>query len=258
MFTSPTDQTSARARTVQLRRTFGKHRRLFAALLAGLACLFALGELRPTPPKTVAYLSASAALPAGHVVTAADIATVDWPERLPAPLALTDSEAVIGRTTAGPLASGELVSESRLVGPGLLAIANIASTNESGSVVAAPVRLADPGQASLVRPGDLVDVLAARAIDGGGQSATLVAADAIVITVPGDEATSDGSGLMGSGGGSGSNFDGGQLIVLAVDESTATDLAAAATRSQLSVVLKERSRTPNEAARATDPRDGPE
>jgi len=150
------------------------------------------------------------------------------------------------------LASGELVSESRLVGPGLLEIANIASTTESGSIVAAPVRLADPGQASLVRPGDLVDVLAARAIDGGGQLATLVAADAIVITVPGDEQASDGSGLMSAGDGAGSSFDGGQLIVLAVDESTATDLAAAATRSQLSVVLKGRSRPPSPAARATD------
>ncbi len=221
-----------------MRRVFGKYRRALAALLAGFACLVALAELRPPPPQTSAYIATRSALAAGHVLTEADITTLDWPQRLPAPPAFMDRDAVLGRTIAGPLAIGELISESRLVGPGLLEIANIASDDRNSQrVVAAPVRLADPGQAALVRPGDLVDVLAARAVDGGGQTATVVAADATVITIPGsDEAISD-SGLIGSGSSS-NGLGQGHLVVLAVGEYTATDLAAAATRSQLSVVLK--------------------
>jgi len=252
MFLSPTDRTSPRVRSAHLRRSFSKHRRLLASLLAGFACLIALGELRPPAPVTIAYLSASAALSAGHILTDADLAEIAWPEHLPAPQGLTDRSDIIGRTTAGPLAPGELVSESRLVSPGLLEIANLARTRGTESVVAAPVRLADPDQASLVRPGDLVDVLAARAVDGGGQSATLVAADAIVITIPGGAAASEDTGLMAPGGGSTGNLDGGHLIVLAVEESTAIDLAAASTRSQLSVVLKDRSRSVTHRPQATD------
>jgi len=74
-----------------------------------------------------------------------------------------------------------------------------------------------------------------------------------VITVPGDPDEAGGSGLIGSGGSSGSTLDGGRLVLLAVDESTATNLAAAATRSQLSLVLKDRSRASNTVVTAPKP-----
>ena len=146
-------------------------------------------------------------------------------------------DAARGRTIAVPMDSGELVSSSRLVGPDLLGLGDITG-NGSGepALVAAPVRLADAGQATLLRAGDIVDVIAARASDGGGQSANLVARDVRVITIAADAGSK--GGLLPTDTAAGDPPDSSSLIVVAVMQDVATELAAAATRSRISVVLK--------------------
>jgi pilus assembly protein CpaB len=238
MFIKPADSIRTATLGELAGRELRRFRRIVVAVLAGLATLIILSQLSPGKVETVTYVAAASAIPAGHVVTAQDVNEALWPTDLAAPTAYTSVDEVLGRTTAGPVAAGELIGQTRLVGPGLLSIANATTPSGQANVVAAPVRLADPDQVALVRPGDVVDVLAARAIDGGGQSATLVASGVTVITVP-DLASEDVStGLLGAGGSASSSIGAGRLVVLAVDSATATDLAAAATRSQLSIVIK--------------------
>lgn len=81
---------------------------------------------------------------------------------------------------------------------------------EPGGTVSAPVRIADAAAVRLLRPGDLVDVLA---------GARVVAAGAPVVSVPD---MSDTSGAADSG-------DEGALVVLSVPRETARALAGAAT-----------------------------
>ena len=58
-----------------------------------------------------------------------------------------------GRTLAGPIRAGELLTDARVIGPGLL-------TGQPAGTVAMPIRLGDPVTGTLVRAGDRVDVLA--------------------------------------------------------------------------------------------------
>jgi Flp pilus assembly protein CpaB len=60
----------------------------------------------------------------------------------------------VGRVLAGPMRRGEVLTDVRLVGGGLL-------EGYGPGIVATPVRVADGGTVRLVRPGDQVDVLAA-------------------------------------------------------------------------------------------------
>lgn len=192
--------------------------------------------LRPSPPATTAILVANRELPAGHTITESDVSEALWPTAVGPPPPVAEIDDIRGRVTTGPLAAGEPIGVARIIGPGLLDLTG-ATDSDGTELVAAPIRLADSGQAALIRPGDTVDVIAARASDAGGQSAERVATDVRVITIAG--ATDGESGLLSSSGDSGANSaESGSLIVLAVTPVTATDLAAASTRSKLSVVLK--------------------
>lgn len=95
-------------------------------------------------------------------------------------------------------------------------------TELRSDLVAAPVRLADADVASLIRPGSVVDVLAA---DSRGH-AQVVAQSATVIDVPDSD-----SGPLSS-----SSFAG-ALVVVAVPSAVATELAGAAAQGPLSLVV---------------------
>jgi Flp pilus assembly protein CpaB len=128
-----------------------------------------------------------------------------------------------GRRLVLPVRSGEPLTDVRFVADGLL------SRLSGPGSVAAPVRIADAGEVSLVRPGDRVDVLAAPTSDAaGGRSsrateALTVASGAVVLSVPQP---------------SGSTVTDGGLVVLAVPAETARELAGAAAADRLSLVLR--------------------
>nr|MBA3619744.1 Flp pilus assembly protein CpaB [Acidothermales bacterium] len=147
---------------------------------------------------------------------------------------------VVGRLLAAPARRGELLTDARLLGPGLLA-------GYPEGLVAAPVRIADSGAVSLLRAGDRIDVLAAdpspysTAADpayaegdgagaSGGPAAARVVAPAVrVLTVP---RAPDGGPLDGGG------FVDGALVVLAVTPAVAAELARAEVSARLSVLLR--------------------
>jgi hypothetical protein len=150
-------------------------------------------------------------------IGAADVRTAAFlPATVPSG-ALRTSETAVGRVLAAPLRAGQPLTDLALVGDSLVA-------GYGRDVVGAPVRIADAGAVSLLHVGDTVDVLAAA--PDGDQAAMVVAAAAPVIAVPAVDA--DG-GPLGSGA----------LLVLAVSPQVATELAAAAVSSQLSLVFRD-------------------
>lgn len=227
-----------------VQRAVARRRWLLAAGLAAAAVATALPALAPPPPTGTTVLAAARDLAAGTPLAAGDVVGVLLPDELLPDGALGPGEQVAGRLVAGPVRRGEPLTDVRLVGPGLLALAG------DPDLVAVPVRLADPASAALVRPGDRVDVLgadsASGAVQGGavqsgavqsdavqgdagradivragtGPSAAVLAAGAQVLAVPAADADLEGA-----------------LVVLAVLPSTAARLAGAAVTSRLSVVL---------------------
>ena len=90
----------------------------------------------------------------------------------------SDVGAVIGATLAGPARRGEVLTDVRVLGP------RLAESVAGPDARIVPLPLADSALLDLVRPGDVVDVLAAGA-EGSATDARphLVATDAVVVLV---------------------------------------------------------------------------
>lgn len=200
------------------RRFVSRHRRLVAALLAAAAVACALSALRPPDPARVPVVAAAADLTGGTELSESDLTTVALrPAAVPAGAIRPPREAA-GRTVAGPVRTGEPLTEARLVGT---------SMTTADGLVATPVRIADPGIARLLQSGDRVDVLAAQTRgDAAGDTARVVAPDVRVVTVP---HRADERGRAAGGG---------ALIVLATTSEEAAKLAGTAVTSQLSVTVR--------------------
>lgn len=201
----------------ELRRAATWHRRLLAAGLAAAAVAVGLQVLRPPPPPTVEVLAAARDIDAGAALVAGDVVALTLPSDAVPSGALDPRADVTGRAVAGPIRAGEPITDVRLVGPAL-----VAGLGEG--LVATPVRVADAGTAGLVRPGDRVDVLATPVgQDTTGQPTRIVAAEVVVIAVPG----TDGAGFVE-----------GALLVLATTPEEAAGLAAATVTDRLSLTLR--------------------
>jgi pilus assembly protein CpaB len=199
-------------------------RQVAAALLVALALVLAL---RPAPPagspavRTVPVLVAATDLPAGTVLAPADLTRTELPEAQAPDGASGPGPGLTGRILAAPVRRGEVVTDVRVVGPGLW-------SQVPPGQVAAPVRLADLAVATLLHAGDRVDVLATDAATG---AAEVVAAGALVLSAPVGTEPDAGAGRPGA-----PPEDAG-LLVLAVPPETARVLAGAATTGSLTVTL---------------------
>lgn len=199
-----------------LLRAAARRRWLLAAGLAAASVATALPSLAPAPAVVTTVLAAARDLAAGSALTPADVADVALPPGAVPDGALTAGAELDGRLLASPVRRGEPLTDVRLVGPGLLAALG------DDSLVAVPVRLADPASGALLRPGDRVDVLAASTVADGPSAAAVVAVAAPVLTVPPPTVDLEGA-----------------LVLLATPPSTAARLAAAAVSSRLSVVVRQ-------------------
>lgn len=212
------------------------HRRLLAAALTAGAVAFALSALGPAPPPVETVLAAAADLRAGTTIRRADLVELDLPpDAVPAGV-LRPGQPVVGRIVAGPVRAREPLTDLRLIGPSLL-------DGYGKDVVAVPVRVADAAAVRLLRPGDVVDLLAAETslsssgVEPDSGAARAAAARAVaqrvrVLSVPfaaapGDEAVIADEGLAE-----------GALLVLATTPEVAADLARAAVTARLSVLLR--------------------
>ncbi len=208
------------------------HRRLIAAALAGLAVLLAWPSLGHTSGGSEVLVAAHD-LQAGRRLTDQDVRAARLPTVAVPAHALTPGMPVNGRAPAGPVRSGEALTDVRLLGPALL---DELSRQDGRALVAAPVRIADAAAVGLLQAGDTVDVLAAGSSPGesgpvadadspgvgAAGPARIVAAGARVLAVPPAETTDP---------------TGGALVVVAVPSATAADVASAAGTSRLSVTV---------------------
>ena len=200
----------------ELRRAVLWRRRLLAAGLLAGAMAFALHVLAPPPPAGVPVLVATHDLPAGTSLAAGAARLDERPQAAVPAGALTALRP--GAVLAAPVRRGEVVTDVRVVGAAAL-------RGFGAGVVAAPVRIADAEAVSLLHPGDVVDVLAAR--QNGDEQARLVASAVRVLSVPRSD-----DGRLAVGGADGA------LLLLATTSPTAARLAASAVSDRLSVVLR--------------------
>jgi pilus assembly protein CpaB len=193
-------------------------RRAAAVLLAVTAVVLALRPDRvpatAPAPDVVPVAVAAVDLPAGSVLTASQVTVARMPPEVVPSGVVADPDLLRGRTLAAGVRAGEPLTDVRIVGAGLTAVL-------PEGQVAAPVRLADLAVAALVRTGDRVDVLATHS---DATDAQLVADGVLVLAAPGTPAGPDADPAAG-------------LLLLAVEESTAARLAAAATTATLTVSL---------------------
>ncbi|UZX05542.1 flagellar biosynthesis protein FlgA [Arthrobacter sp. CDRTa11] len=199
-----------------------RNRRLAVALLLCLSAGIAVHQLTPAPADSVTALAAARDLPAGAALTLPDLEEVRIPPRLAISGAPQKSSDLEGKQLAAPLRKGQLVADSQLLGPGLLA------GTPPGSA-AVPLRMADPSSIQLVSPGQLVNVVLTGANGYDQRSPPEVLASAVPVLW-----TSGQEGKTGEWLGTGET-DG--LIVVAADPDQAARLAGASTQGKLFFVL---------------------
>jgi Flp pilus assembly protein CpaB len=144
---------------------------------AGFVLLAGIAAMRPDPDGAHAQVVVTARdLSPGAELTADDL-------RLENRLAPTipdgsqsDIDTVVGSTLAGPARRGEVLTDVRLLGR------RLAESAAGPDARIVPVHPADSALIDLVRPGDVVDVVAASE-GSAGPNSHVVATDAVVVLV---------------------------------------------------------------------------
>lgn len=191
------------------------HRRKLAVVAAVAAVLTGVSAATPTGPPTLRVVRATTQLDSGAVVSAHDISLAEVAEDALPRDALVDPAAVIGRRVLGPVAEGQVLTQLHLLAE---------KAGAGTGYVVAPLRLADPDVAGLLQPGSRIDVIAA---DQEGAGAEIAARNVKVLTVP-PPTSEQASGTAAEGA----------LVLVEVDEKTATVLAKAAASTRISLVLR--------------------
>ena len=189
-----------------MKAVLSRHRRVLAAVLAAAAAAFGIAAARPHA-HGVRVLVAARDLAGGTPLRPADVAARTYPSGAVPDGAVTRAA---GRILSGPVRRGEPLTDVRL------RVDGDGDGDGDPATVAVPVRLADAGVAGLLRPGDRVDVLAARA-EGARTVATAV--PVLDVPQPGDE-TGEGA-----------------LVVLRTGREQAAALARAEVDARLSVAI---------------------
>lgn len=189
-------------------------RRILAAALVGLAVVSAY---RTDPSRTeVPVVVTAADLAPGTSLTAADVTVTRVDSSLLADGTLRSVDDAVGRTVAGPVRSGEALTDVRLLGPRLAS-----ATLPSGDARIVPIRLADPELAQLLRAGDVVDVVRAAPDDTSPSGVIAESATVVMVSAPS-------SGV--------SRRD--QLVLVALRADDASAVAAASLSDALTVLLR--------------------
>lgn len=200
-----------------------------AALLLGCAAALAVAQLRPPPPPQVAVVVAARPLSPGAPLTADDVRVAHVPPGLATEGSHARADAVVGRALVVAVPAGLSVVDA------LLHDDRLAGAGPEGTVVV-PVRLADPGVAALLRPGDRVDLFAAATSSSGAPVAQRLAERAVVLPLPPPRGGGDApGGLLGAPADDGA----GSLTLVAVPPGQAPGLTGASAWAGISAVLVE-------------------
>ena len=199
---------------LSFRRAVSWHRRKLAVLAVLAAVLTGISAAAPEGPPTMTVLRATAELPGGARLTAADlridqVVATDAPESI-----VADPADLVGRTVSAPVARGQIMTE--------LAVTSARDPTGRGHVLA-PLRLADAEVVALLRAGDVVDVLAA---DAESEQAYVAGRGVRVVTVPQPPDPAAGADPAGA------------LVLVEVNPETARVLARAAVAATLTVIWR--------------------
>jgi Flp pilus assembly protein CpaB len=192
------------------------------ALLLCVAAGLTVEQLTPAPAYTVSALAAARDLPAGKTLLPDDLTVLSVPRGLVPEGSYGSSDSLQGKQLAVALRRGQLVSDSQLLGPGLLA------GSPPGSA-AVPLRMADPASIQLLSPGQLVNVV----MTGGNGFDQPAASQVLAAAVPVLWTSGHGSGAgpwLATGETEG-------LLVVSADAEQARRLAGASTQGKLFFVL---------------------
>lgn len=199
-------------------RLLNRRRRLIAVALAATATGCVALSVRPAP--TTEVLAAARDLKAG-VLAASDLTMVRLPMDAVPDGALRPGAAVAGRVLAAPARRGEPVTDLRLLGPALV-------DAYGPGMLATPVRITDADSVRLLRVGDVIDVLAAKAQwdDAAPDPLGATAVRAVtVIALPRPVTSADAMSETGA------------LVVLATTQDQAAHLAQVGQGSRLSITI---------------------
>ncbi|MBY6706925.1 SAF domain-containing protein [Rhodococcus sp. BP-241] len=189
-------------------------RRILAAALVGLAVVSAY-RTDPSRTEVPVVVTATDVAP-GTSLTAADVTLTRVDSSLLADGTLRSVDDAVGRTVAGPVRSGEALTDVRLLGPRLAS-----ATLPSGDARIVPIRLADSELAQLLRAGDVVDVVRAAPDDTSPSGVIAESATVVMVSAPS-------SGV--------SRRD--QLVLVALRADDASAVAAASLSDALTVLLR--------------------
>jgi Flp pilus assembly protein CpaB len=181
-------------------------RRIAAGALVIVAAVVALRS-DPQGDRTEIVVAARD-LAAGVELTADDVRLENRTAATVPDGAQSDVDAVVGATLAGPARRGEVLTDVRVLGP------RLAESVAGPDTRIVPLPLADSAVLDLVRPGDVVDVLAAGSESDADARPQLVATNAVVVLVS----------EKPKGAGNGSD----RVVLVAVGAHTANEVAAAA------------------------------
>lgn len=193
-------------------------RRLASVLLVIVAVATTVAGHRGEQSRAVVV--AARDLTPGHAVVADDLALREVAGGMVPGGALRLTADGIGRATVGRVHAGEIVTDARLLSPRLPA--QLTGRRDARLV---PVRLSDETTTSLLREGDVVDVLTA-ADDDRSEVAVLARAAVVALSA---HASADSSLMSGRAGP--------RPVLLAMEESAAHRVAAAGLDASLAVVM---------------------
>jgi Flp pilus assembly protein CpaB len=193
-------------------------RRVTAGALVVLA---GVAALRPDPADGRAAVVVFAHdLAPGVELTAADLRIESRSKTTIPDGSQADPATLLGSTLAGPARRGEVITDVRLLSPRLAE----ATAGPDARVV--PLRLADAALLDLIRPGDVVDVLAADSATPGGavdERPRVVATNAVVVLVS-EKVTSPGRGDD-------------RVVLVALPAHTANEVAGASLTQAVTLTL---------------------
>ncbi|MDR1237706.1 MAG: SAF domain-containing protein [Propionibacteriaceae bacterium] len=194
-----------------LRWGLSRHRRLLAALAAGVAVLAGLSAITQGQTE-VPVLVAAHEIASGSKLTSADLRVSRWPAAIVPDRALTTAEEAIGQisvaaiTERAPITASDLLEEGQLVAPGLVAL---------------PLSFATSSPIDLLQVGSTIDIIGPD--PATGMSKVLVSG-ARVVSVPESSGTSWANSAAKS-------------VLIEVTPSAAATLNSAAAISSLSFAL---------------------
>lgn len=208
-----------------LRRFLDRRRRTLAAALFCVAAGAAVHELTPPSAAMAPVAVAARDLAGGATVASGDVRVARVPADAVPRGASSDPSRLVGQRLAGPVRSGEAITDAGLVGPGLLA-------GSAADTAAVPVRVADPASLQLLRPGQLIDVVLSADAGGGPGAGTTLAAQVPVLWAGGPGGAGGAAPWLGSQDAEG-------LLVVAARPDQALRIAGASARGKVFFTLVE-------------------